>query len=209
MRARTSRHFAVATVLAALVLPAACGTGDDSPGASEGLEIDGRSTSSSSASEPWRKDYDADQLKAYESALQRWTSYEELLEPITAEGRATPEAKDLFQDHFPSPAWKARWAELRTHEQYEVRTSGLPEVLWSRATAISDAGDSVTIEQCVDWRTTQTTQWGKPTQPVASRQEPVLREIALSRPEGAWLVYALVTTPGKNKQEDVPCDPTP
>lgn len=207
MRTRTLRHFAAAAVLAVLTLPTACGGGDAAPPASEKLNLDGDSPLPEAESESWRSDYDADQLAAYESALQRWETYEELLEPIEAEGRATPEAKKLFRQHFSAAKAKDKWNELKMFEEMEVRSTGQPEVLWSRATAINDAADSVTIEQCVDWRPTNPTQHGKPLPPVAERQKPVLRVIDLGSLKGEWLVYAIVTTPGKDGKEDVQCDP--
>lgn len=208
MRVRTLRHFAVAVVLAFLVLPTACG-GASPPDASGEVEIDGASPSSLPESESWRSDYNAEQLEAYESALLRWETFEELLEPIEAAGIATPEAKALFQEYFPSPQWMGRWEELEMYEEVEVRIPARPEVLWSRATAISDAVDSVMIEQCVDWRPSQAIQRGKPVPPVPEYQEPVLRVVSLFRHDQEWLVDTVVTTPGNGGKEVVPCDPLP
>ncbi|GAW48040.1 MULTISPECIES: hypothetical protein [unclassified Nocardioides] len=156
----------------------------------------------------WRARFTPEQLKAYDAALQRFESYESRSEPIYAKGEATKAAQQLFRDYFPSPAWRVRFDELKTYEQYEVKITGTPKVYWSRATKISDTGGSVTIRQCVDWREVKTTQHDKPTKPIASRQVPVLREISLSKPEGYdWLIYALIDTPGAGGKKDKPCDP--
>lgn len=207
MRVRTLRHFAVAAVLAILLFPTACADGDTSPTASGELNIDG-SESPSPESEPWRSDYSDDQLDAYDSALQRWETFEELEEPIGAEGRATPEAKKLFREFFSSAKEKEMWAELKMLEDLEFRSTGVPDVLWSRATAISDGADSVTIEQCIDWSPTNPTQRGGPLPPVLERLKPVLRVIDIGKLGGKWLVYAIETTPGNDGTEDVQCDPT-
>ncbi|UUZ59588.1 hypothetical protein [Nocardioides sp. B-3] len=157
----------------------------------------------------WRAKFDADQLSAYDTALQRWDSYESRSEPIWAKGKATPAAEKLFKEFFPHPIWVGQFEQLQTYEQYEVQIAGTPDVLWSRARSVTETGSGVVIMQCVDYRSTTTTQNGNPTQPIESRQKPVLREINLSKPEGyGWLIYAINATPGANGKKDKPCDPT-
>ena len=157
----------------------------------------------------WRSKFKPAQLKAYDAALQRWEEYEARSEPLWAKGEATPAAEKLFKEYFPHPIWRTQFEQLQTYEQYEVQIAGTPDILWSRARRISDSGSGVVIVQCVDYRSTTTTQHGKPTTPIKARQKPVLREINLSRPQGYdWLIYGINATPGAGGKKDEPCNPT-
>lgn len=218
MLAHTLRRYAVTAItLSALAIStAACGGDDpettptDEPTSSATGSTSEPTTEPTPTTDPdaWRTEYGPAQLEAYDTALRRWESYESRSEPIWAKGEATPAAEKLFKEYFPHPTWMNYRDELQTYEEYEVRTFGTPKVYWSKAASISDAGDSITIRECVDYRTTTTTQYDKPTKPVASRQQPVLREITLNMPEGYdWLIYAINKTPGAGGKKDKPCDP--
>ena len=221
MFAPTVRRYAIAGI--ALCALAAFGTACAAEIDPETAPTDGpASTATGSASEPttptaptsisesdaWESEFSADQLEDYGDALQRWESYESRSEPIWAKGEATPAAEKLFKEFFPHPIWMGQFEQLETYEKYEVQISGTPDVLWSRAKRIGDAGGAVEIEQCVDYRSTTTTQYGEVTKPIESRQTPVLREITMSRPKGYdWLIYAINASPGAGGKKDKPCDP--
>jgi len=167
-------------------------------------------TEPSPTSDPdaWRRQFSSSQLKAYEAALRRWQSYEARAEPIWAKGEYTPAAELLFKEFFPNPIWRQYQEELKTYEAYNVKIEGIPKVYWAKAATISEAGDAVTIRECIDYRATTTTQNDEPTEPVAARQQPVLREVTLNRPEGYdWLIYAINKTPGAGGKKDKSCEP--
>lgn len=221
MFAHTLRRYALTvTLLSVLVMSTAACAGDEP----ETAPPDGPATSATTATttpEPttsptptrdpdaWRAKFSPAQLDAYDAALQRFDSYESRSDPIYAKGQATPAAEKLFKEFFPHPTWMRYWEDLQTYEEYEVKSTGTPELYWSRAKSITKSGSGVRIQQCVDYRSVTTTQYGKPTQPIESRQEPVLREIYLSKPDGYdWLIYGLVTTPGAGGKKDKSCDPS-
>jgi hypothetical protein len=221
MLAHTLRRYAVTSIaVSVLALSTTACAGDDDPETAPTDEP--TSSATGSTSEPttsptpttdpdaWRSKFSPAQLEAYDVALQRWESYESRSEPIWAKGEATPAAEKLFKEFFPHPIWIGQFKQLQTYEQYEVRIAGTPDVLWSRAKSIGDSGGGVEIEQCVDYRSTTTTQNGEPTKPIESRQQPVLREITMSKPKGYdWLIYAINATPGAGGKKDRPCGPTP
>ncbi len=220
MLAHTLRRYALTvTVLSVLAIStAACAGGDDpetSPtdaptsSATEGTSEPTTDPTPTTDPDAWRTKFSPAQLEAYDTARQRWETYESRSEPIWAEGKATPAAEKLFKEYFPHPIWMDQFEQLETYEQYEVQIAGTPDVLWSRAKSIGDASGEVEIEQCVDYRSTTTTQNGEATKPIESRQKPVLREITMIKPKGYdWLIYAINATPGAGGKKDKPCDPT-
>ena len=216
MLATTLRRFAtVCVALAALALFATACAGDSDP---ETAPTDGATSSATDstpepATEPnptkdpdaWRAKFDAAQLEAYDTALQRWESYESRSEPIWAKGQATPAAEKLFKAFFPHPAWRGYLDRLQTYEEVEVKSEGLASVYWSKAKSISKQGNSVQIVQCVDYTTIQGTQRGEPVTRPTWLEKPQLRKLFLSKPEGYdWLIYGVVdATTGKF----APCKP--
>lgn len=222
MLAQILRSHAVSasTISVLVVSTAGCAGSDPETAPPEGPATSATATTSAepapSPSSPtkdpdaWKSKYSPAQLEAYDTALRRWESYESRSEPIWADGQATPAAEKLFKEFFPHPIWRGQFQQLETYEQYEVKIAGTPDVLWSRAKDVTAAGDGVTIEQCVDYRFTTTTQYDKPTSPIESRQEPVLREITMNKPKGHdWLIYAINATPGAGGKKDKPCNPSP
>ena len=214
----TRRAFTMLMLGVLAVSTAACAGESSKTAPPEGLATSATSATSAGPSpstlpptkdpDDWKGKYSPSQLAAYDAALQRFESFESRSDPIYAKGRATPAAEKLFKEFFPHPIWMSYWENLQTYEEYEVKSTGTPEIYWSRAKSITNSSGGVVIAQCVDYRSTTTTQYGKPTKPIASRQEPVLREIHLSKPDGYdWLIYALITTPGANGKKDEPCDP--
>lgn len=205
---------ATATIAAAAALTmglAGCGGDDPDPIPSTSPST---STSSSPSASPsadqdaWRSQYNAKQLAAYDAALLRWEDFESRSEPIWAKGKATPAAENLFKKYLPSPKWRIEFMKLETYEKAEVKISGTPDVHWSRASFIAKGATSVQIRQCIDYRAMTTTQHGKPTKPVATRQRPVLRELNLSKPSGYdWLIYGINESATGKPLEDKPCNP--
>lgn len=207
---------ATAGALALVLAASACNSGSDEPeplppetNNSTPTKTSTPTETPSKDSEAWRAEFKPAQLKAYDTALQRWEEYEARSEPFWAKGEATPAAEKLFKEYFPHPIWQAQFEQLQTYEQYEVQIEGTSDVLWSRARRISTSGSGVVIAQCVDYRSTTTTQNDKPTMPITARQKPVLREINLSQPQGYdWLIYGINATPGAGGKKDKTCDPT-
>lgn len=214
-RKRRRTTALTAAVLTVVFAASACTGGDEEPETGVPPETSTSTPTKTPTPTPtkdpdaWRAKFKPAQLKAYDAALQRWEEYEARAEPIWAKGKATPAAEKLFKEYFPHPIWQAQFEQLQTYEQYEVQIEGTPEVLWSRARRISTSGSGVVIAQCVDYRSTTTTQHGKPTTPIKARQKPVLREINMSQPKGYdWLIYGINATPGAGGKKDKPCDPT-
>ncbi|MCX6398398.1 MAG: hypothetical protein NTX33_00510 [Propionibacteriales bacterium] len=167
-------------------------------------------TDSTTSAEPtptesdWEDGYTGEQLTAFEAALQRWESYLNRSEPIFAEGNATAQAEDLFQDYFPDPLWRNEFALLQSYEDAKVITQGLPEVFWSKAAKISKSGLSVTIEQCVDFSSVKVTQDSQPVEGNKWTTTPHVREIQMEKPDGyGWLIYSHGDPSGTKKR----CDP--
>lgn len=216
MLAITLRRCATACVaLAALALFAtACG-GDTDPESSPTAGATSSATNNtpevttdpSPTPDPnaWRAKFDADQLRAYDAALQRWESFESRSEPIWADGEVTPAAERLFKEFFPDPAWREYLERLETYEEVEVKSEGLASVYWSKAKSITKQGTALQIVQCVDYTTIRGTQRGEPVTRPAWLKKPQLRKLFLSKPEGYdWLIYGVVdATTGTS----APCTP--
>lgn len=206
---RTTATIAAAAALTIGIV----GCGGDEPDPIPSTSPSASTSASPSASpsvdqDAWKKKYTPKQIQAYEAALQRWEDFESRSEPIWAKGKATPAAEELFREYLPSPKWRIEFMKLETYEKAEVKTTGTPDVLWSRATFIAKGSTSVQIRQCIDYRAMTTTQHGEPTKPIASRQRPVLRELNLSKPEGYdWLIYGINEAANGKELEDKPCNP--
>lgn len=215
MLATTLRRYApacVAFTALALFTTACAGESDPETEPTVGATSSATDSTSEPTVEPsptadpdaWRTKFDADQLEAYDAALQRWESYESRSEPIWAKGVATPVAEKLFKEFFP-PSLNGYFDRLKTYEEVEVKSEGLASVYWSRARTISKQGNSVQIVQCVDYTTIQGTQRGEPVTRPGWLEEPQLRKIYLSKPEGyEWLIYGVVDA---STGEPAPCKP--
>lgn len=203
------RTATTAALCAGLLLAAGCQSDGDGkaqplpPIESSTSPSESTSPSPSPSTEPttpaWQDKYSQKQIAAYEAALDRYATYEQRSEPIWRRGKATPAAEQLFKDYFEEGVWQTQMSRLRLYEEAEVKIAGTPEVLWSRPTRISTG--TVLIRQCVDYRPTETTQYGNPTKPVKSRQRPVIRLLGLTK-DGSepWLIYKFVTKPdGKDR----------
>jgi hypothetical protein len=180
------------SVAACLVLVGCAADGDPSDDSTNGATAIGSPTASATEEPAWRDEYSQAELAAYEEALDRWMTYEQRSAPIWAAGKATPAARELFEEFFPSPLWQELYDRLETFEENEVAVPRLATVFWSRASKIQleKGTQRVTIEQCVDLTAKQTTQYGKPVPFPKEFREPLIRTIVLDQPEGyPWLIY--------------------
>ena len=139
-------------------------------------------------------------MEAYESALKVWEEYERISEPIWAEGKATPAAKQVFQ-HYLTP-WQAYWAQLLDYEKRHIQIDRNATTLASEPTRIEIAedGTSVSIRQCVDSTNINATQNGEPLQMAFTT--PQVREVSLNRIDDDWRVSQI-----KASAKDQPCEP--
>lgn len=215
MLAHTPRRYALTvTVLSVLAIStAACAGNDpetaptDAPTSSATHSTSEPTTDPTPTTDPdaWRAKFSPAQLEAYDTALQRWETYESRSEPIWAKGEATPAAEKLFKEYFPHPAWRGYLDRLETYEEVEVKSEGLASVYWSKAGSISKQGNSVQIVQCVDYTTIHGTQRGEPVTRPAWLEKPQLRKLFLSRPDGYdWLIYGVVDA---QTGKSAPCKP--
>lgn len=208
---KLSRTVATAAILAGLTMTAACGGNDDPaplPPVTSSTSSPSTSTSPTPTTPAWQSKYTKEQITEYEAALNRWSTYEQRSGPIWAAGKATPAAEALFKEFFLDP--DSQFTTLQTYDQAKVKTEGTPKVYWSKATAISDPkkagtrGMSITIQQCVDYRTRTVTTMGKPSELAKRFQKPLIREIDLTKLGTTWLISGVDDlSDGKAK----PCDP--
>lgn len=145
--------------------------------------------SSQAPAEPsWEDDFTDKQLAKYENALQAWTQFEGQQAAILEAGKATPAARALYERTYPSPLWQRKVFELEAFEDARIKYTGMPTVFWSQAARVK--GQSVTIEQCVDYTTRVPSQAGKKAKWQRWLREPVIRSVELGRiPDLSWLVY--------------------
>ena len=166
-------------------------------------------TAASTAASPsptppaWEAKYSERQLRTYEAALRRYQEYETKSEPVWRAGKATDQTEHFFKEYF--FAWPNQQRLLTTYEQNKVRMFGLGRTLSSRPTRIVASGDSggqsVTIRQCVNFNTTNTTQYGKGTKKLTTK--PQIRIVTLSRfnrPGAPWKISEI-----RNSQGNRPC----
>lgn len=200
------RHAAIAVAALTLALTGCQGDGNEADG--DPTEVPSTSTETPTETETtadtsWREEYNEEQLQAYEAALQRVDDYEQTSEPIWREGIATPEAEALFAEYWLVP--QVPYGQLQTYQEVDVQISGRPTVLDSRATrvALSDGGESVTIDQCVDYSTSRFIQYG--TQTTGGASEPVLRTVQIDRFVGERETPWQISEINQYEGEDRPC----
>lgn len=205
------RIAVVAVSIALLTTLAACGGGQNEPGATPTSSSTARLNQTPSPTQPdpteaaWQDRYTDRQLDAFDEALARYQQYETRSEPIWAAGTVTLRAAALFKQYYPSPLWQGQERLLSSYEQGGVTRTGLANVYWSRAKSISDRGLSVVIDQCVDYGPIITTQNDEEAERPAWALKPNLRTITLERPEDSeWLIYGVVDASSGNAR---PCKP--
>lgn len=209
MRPVHSTLAAVAVVTIALLTAACDGNSPEARGPAPTVApaaTDKVETTPSTPTTSWQTAYTSDELSAYDEAISRFATYEQRSEPIWSAGKVTPAAEALFRDFFPSPAWQLVLDKLTTYEQVEVKVSGLPTIVWSKATRISvtPTGAAVAVRQCADYTVVQTTQYGSVVDREAVFNGPVLRTLRLQRSgTGEWLIYENREPTAKDAK---PCD---
>lgn len=191
-----SLNHAVTTVVVGLLacVTTACGGDEPEQGAPMVREqTPGQSGGAAAEQAPrWRKDYSQEQLAAYREARQRWAAYTRRSEPVWARGRATPEARELFEEFFFQP--DLMFSLLESHEQRDITVRGRALVLSTRPLRV-DLGDptTVVIRQCIDARGVELLSAG--TLVTDPGQEPTVRRIVLSRTGGEPFVVVAYKGP--------------
>lgn len=200
--ARRRAALASVAILAVAMTATACGESQADPSPSTSP-----SAPTSSASTPaWEATYDETQLGWYDEALQTWQDYDRRTAGIWAAGKATPEAKELFEKYLVNP--DKFYEQLRTLEASKISSKGKPKVLWTRAKSITSSKDTdkhgtvVKIEQCEDLEPVTSYQDGEPVEPITPREHPVIQDISVMRVGKVWKISAY-EVPQKAKE----CDP--
>jgi hypothetical protein len=190
------------SVAACLVLVGCAADGDPSGDSTNGAVSSTPSLSPTDEPE-WRDEYTEAQLAAYEEALDRWMTYEQRSAPIWAAGKATPAARELFEEFFASPLLQAELDRLRLNSENGVEITGVPTVYWSKPSTITKSGLRVDILQCLDFSPVTTTQNGAEVKGNRWKTTPHLLAISLSKPKGyGWLIYSYGDPRGGKKKCD-------
>lgn len=181
---------AVAFLLAAAML-GACDTSGGPPDSTP------KTTSASIASTPspsWRSDFSAPEVAAYDEGLAWFEAYDLEEEAVLREGKATPEAKRLYQENRTD--WQAAWRDLQLYEKQKIVFPRRPEVL-STEPGVIRIGDgeeaSLRINRCVDSRVVKATMDGEPLE--VANEYPTEQTVALNRyGDGSWRVLTVKTS---------------
>ncbi len=146
-----------------------------------------------SLSQPTRP-YTADERELYREAVRRAESFDAVNQPILAVGRATREAKRLYQRRL--YRWHRAFAQLRRYEREGIRVARPPVVLSTEPASVKDFQDNaaeIVLRRCTDQSDLGMTQRGTPVP--AEYDEPVIQEVVVSRSEnGTWRIDASTTT---------------
>ncbi len=204
-RYRTKTSTAVITTGAVLLALAGCTNGEDPDPIPGGTETSAPTTSTTETPEAsWRDEYTAKELAAYEEALDSWTTFVAKEAVILEEGKATPEAKALYEKYYPSSQAEYWIWALEGLEQVNAHYEGVATVSWSISPRISE--NSVDIEQCTDYTTVRSVQNGEVVPgPRKYLRRPVIRTIRMNRiPERGWMIYQSGIPPKKGVRR---CDP--
>jgi hypothetical protein len=138
--------------------------------------------------------FTADERALYREAVRRVESFDAANQPILAAGRATREAKELYQRRLWK--WRAAFAELRRSEREGIRVARAPVVLSTEAASVKDFPDSaaeIILRRCTDRSDLGVTQHGTPVP--AEHDEPVIQEVVVSRSEnGTWRIDSSTVT---------------
>lgn len=195
--------IAAVAILAVAATATACGESQADPSPSTSPSAP---TSPASTPPVWESNYDETQMGWYDEALQTWQDYDRRTAGIWAAGKATPEAKELFERYLVDP--DKFYEQLRTLEASKISSKGTPKVLWTRATSITSSKDTdkhgtvVKIEQCEDLKPVTSFQDGEPVEPITPREHPVIQDISVMRVGKVWKIAAY-EVPQKAKE----CDP--
>lgn len=156
-------------------------------------------SSSAQSTGGWQAAYSDKELAVYREAATRASAYEKQAQAYFAEGRATEEAKEFFQENLMT--WQTRWADLQSYERQGIKIPRAPKVLSSRATKIdllAKGAADVNIRRCVDASDLGGTMNGKPLPEATTK--PVVQNVDVHKlPDGAWRIGTFETTA-------TPCD---
>lgn len=95
------------------------------------------------------QDLSAEERTAYEKAVEDYQDFSRELAAINEAGRATPEAKQFFEER--TAAWQSYWARLTTNEERGIQIIGMGKTLRTRPGAIrldTDGGGEVGLRVC-------------------------------------------------------------
>ena len=159
----------------------------------EGSAGEGSSVPSPAVTQPTRP-YTDDERALYREAVRRVESFDAANQRILAAGRATRNAKLLYENRL--WRWRKTFAQLQRYEQEGIRVARAPVVLSTRAVSIKDFPDSageVILRRCRDQSDLGMTRRGVPVP--AEYDEPVIQEVVVSRSEnGTWRIDSSTET---------------
>jgi len=177
------------------VLVSGCSDGDK-PSPSNPLPS---ATARPRQSDSWEASFSAKELTVYRDAVEHANAYEKQAQAYFAEGKATEEAKEFFQDNLMT--WQVRWADLESYERQGIKIARSPKVLTSKAKTIKllpNGAADVAITRCVDATDLGGTIKGTPLP--ESTDDPVVQNVDVHKfPDGKWRIGAFETT-------EKPCD---
>ena len=139
--------------------------------------------------------FTADERALYREAVRRVESFDAANQPILAAGRATREAKRLYQRRFYDD-WQTTFAQLRRYEREGIRVARAPVVLTTEPAVVKDFQDSaaeVVLRRCIDQSDLGMTRHGIPVP--AEYDEPVIQEVVVIRSENrSWHLESFTDT---------------
>jgi hypothetical protein len=187
----------LANVLAACVLAALVITGcsdETTPNGSDDPTPTAPTTSSTPTptTPAWQAKFTAEQLEAYDAALERWQKYTEKTNEIYRVGKDTPEARAVLREY--SMQWQGDVAVLADTADRKVRIERPAKPLSWKAVSIKlndDGTGNLIISQCTSYRDILVTQGGKPIGEAKPEHVVTALTINMSKPKGYdWMVAA-------------------
>lgn len=189
------RWLAGAAVIGVLAALSSCASEDPPPPSRETTAATPTPTE-----DAWRADYTEEEQDFFDEALSRARAYEAKTQPVWAEGKATDEARKLFEDNLITPATDI--AQLENFEAQGIQIARRPEQLSASPQTLKlyeESGGETTIERCVDATDLGGTMNGEPLEQAASGAV-VQTVLVIQYEDGTWRFGEFHTT------ED-PCEP--
>ncbi|WP_159083765.1 hypothetical protein [Nocardioides terrigena] len=188
--------LALSGVVALLVLCAAsgCSTEASDPGA-EPTSLPTQAPSAvdpSTPSEPpaWHEKFTAEQIDAYEAALNRWQQYAERTNEAWRVGDNSAEARATIREY--DMQWQATLSVFEDSVTQGIRIERPIKPIWSKPTLIrlgSDGTGTVVIYQCTDYRGLLVTQNGRELRGTKPDHRITPFTVHMAKPEdGDWMV---------------------
>ncbi len=136
--------------LACLMSLAAC-SDDDEPQPPQSAPATSAATSQTptEAVPAYLQGLSPEERTAYDEAVEDYETFSRELAAINEAGRATPEAKQFFEER--TAAWQSYWARLTTNEERGIQIVGMGKTLRTRPGAIrldTDGGGEVGLRVC-------------------------------------------------------------